>query len=760
MTHRITTQIPRSPRSPRYAALLFIGLLGLGGCATDRFSENPPAWSETLLRHNADIVTDSGTASTDSSDGNAPSRSNTDGPRKKSEILLSGTGRLVRTPPSVAIAKADEAGDIKLNFQNANLLEVVKVIMADMLGLNYTVDPAVKGTVSMQTTRGLRREDLIPTLEMLLRMNEAALIRDEGLYRIVPLAKALTEVRAPQLGDASTTLPPGYSVKVVPLKYISAREMAEILDPFLATESQLLRVDSNRNLLIIASASGHMENLLDLVSMFDVDRMAGMSVGLFTPDFVDVKTLSGELEQLLSDPDVGLMAGLVRFIPIERLNGLIVVATRPEHLRTVRDWVRRLDRASDSAGQRLFVYRVQHGKASELAKILGDLFREQSASRRTDVELAPGLKKTSLGEKPRSDQKKPGDTVVGTDKKPTPETGGSNRNGVLIDRNPRIQIIADEPNNALLILATASEYRQILAALRQLDINPMQVLIEVTIAEISLTDKLSYGVEWFFRNHFGSKVGVGTLDLGTAAGIAAPQPSFSYALQAAAGTPQAILSLLARESNLSVISSPTLLVLNNEEATIQVGDEVPISVQQQQATNQTANIVNSIEYRETGIVLKVKPRINSGGLVFMDVEQEASKVPDTSTTNTLTPRISQRKIKSSVAVHSGDTIILGGLIQDNRDRTEAGVPFFHKLPIVGGAFGRKEDNKSRTELIVLITPHAVKNRRTALQVTETFRRRLQQLIQPREPETNDQTTMKTKESDLQHPAVVPPASSR
>ena len=256
----------------------------------------------------------------------------------------------------------------------------------------------------------------------------------------------------------------------------------------------------------------------------------------------------------------------------------------------------------------------------------------------------------------------------------------------------------------------------------------MQVLIEVTIAEVTLSDNLSYGVEWFFKNAFGSKTGVATLDLGTAAGLNALQPGFSYALSGEDDVVRGVLNLLATESNLSVISSPSLLVLNNQEATIQVGDEVPVSTQQQQSTATDANIINSIEYRDTGILLKVKPRINSGGLVIMEVEQEASLVPSTNNADPLTPRIQQRKISSTVAVNSGNTIILGGLIQDNRDRAESGIPGFHKIPFVGALFGTKADNQDRTELIVLITPRAVSNNTAALQVTEEFRQRLQRLI--------------------------------
>lgn len=728
------TSFKKSIRHLRKSVLLMsmAATLLTGGCATERFAERSPAWAERLQK--AQPTAESVQALRPSP---AEAQRNGRPTAVDPSFYKPGNDVLIRPPATVAAGRAEPDGDVKLNFQNANLLEVVKVILGDMLEANYTVDPAVQGSVTMQTTRALRQDDLVPTLELLLRMNGAALVTADNFYRVVPLANALVETRAPQLGDSKLALPKGYGVRLVPLQYVAAEEMSQILTPFVSGTNQILRVDSSRNLLILAGTSSDMDRLLETVDVFDVDRMAGMSVALFTPDFVDAPTLASDLEQLLADPTHGLMAGMVRFIVVERLNGLMVVTPRAEYLSQVREWIGRLDRNTGDAGPRLFIYRVQNGEAVELAKTLGDLF-DYDKSESREASLAPGLRPATIGPRPDdtprgpnspsdSAQPEPPSSTVTTIRQPE-SFGQAQSDGLEISRGKRIQIIADEPNNALLILARGSEYRQILAALKQLDVSPMQVLIEVTIAEVTLSDNLSYGVEWFFKNAFGSKTGVATLDLGTAAGLNAAQPGFSYALFGEDDVVRGVLNLLATESNLSVISSPSLLVLNNQEATIQVGDEVPVSTQQQQSTATDANIINSIEYRNTGILLKVKPRINSGGLVIMEVEQEASLVPSTNNTDPLTPRIQQRKISSTVAVNSGNTIILGGLIQDNRDQSESGIPGFHKLPFVGALFGTKADNQDRTELIVLITPRAVSNNTAALQVTEEFRQRLQRLI--------------------------------
>jgi general secretion pathway protein D len=737
----------RSLRGVGPFILALVLSLVLGACGGDRFiDDRPPAWGDSLT------TTRTTTAAPDS-----PAQKTQDGADARSQddpgFYLPGSGKMMRPPEAriepIADARKQADGDIKLNFQNANLLEVVKVILGDMLGTSYTVDPAVQGLVSMQTTRALHRDDLLPTLELLLRMNNAALITTNDVYRVVPLAKALAEVRVSQLGDSTLSLPPGFSVRVVPLRYVSADEMAQILEPIVTGNNQLLRVDSSRNLLILAGSGSDIERLLETIHMFDVDRMAGMSVALFTPDFVDAETLATDLETLLADPQHGLMPGMVQFTVIERLNGLMVVTPRAEHLARVRQWIRRLDRNTGDASQRLFIYRVQNGKATDLADVLNRLFNVETRTIEQEASLAPGLTPATIGEPPRNVPDATTTTVANSRreiapdaprkdaKTPTSVTGPGE--GFEINRDETVQVIADEPNNALLILARGEQYRQILTALKQLDVSPMQVLIEVTIAQVTLADNLSFGVEWFFRNEFGSTTGVGTLDLGS--GIAGVVPGFSYALS---GTDvRFVLNTLAEETNLSILSSPSLLVLNNQEATINVGEEVPVAVNERQSTvvqPDDTPIVNSIEYRDTGVLLTVKPRVNAGGLVIMEVDQEVSQAPSTSGADRLTPRISKRKINSTVAVNSGDTIILGGLIQEERDLSEEGIPWFHKVPVVGALFGTKTDNQKRTELIVLITPRAISNSTAALQVTEEYRRRLQKLIPSQAAETSPGTT--------------------
>jgi general secretion pathway protein D len=704
------------------AKLLALLVLLTGGCT------NQPTHNDSLERALKPVTSRLGDASTDTNTAPAP-----EADHPAAGFYQPGSGKLVGKPHP--IAKMDEqGGDITLNFQNTNLLEVIKVMLGDMLGVNYIVDARVQGSVTLQTSRPLQRDDLLPTLEMLLRMNGAALVPDGQLYRVVPLASAAGDVASPQLGDTSLPLPHGYSVRVVPLQYIAAEEMAQILQPFAAGSNQVLRVDQQRNLLILAASGDDMSRLMETIRIFDVDRMAGMSVALFTPEFVDAKTLGEELQKVLADKDKGLLKGLVRFEVIQRLNGLMVVTPRAELLAQVRNWVQRLDQDSGGAGQRLFFYRVHNGKAADLAEVLNQLFEpEQQAP---PAQLAPGLQ-LAESTSPAPVTPQPQGAAPRPAAKPARPAAKPARagNGLAFSPRAKVKVIADEPNNALLILASGSEYRQILAALKQLDAVPLQVLIEVTIAEVSLTNNLEYGVEWFFNNKLGSYTGRGTLELGLtdigAAGIAGATSgvqAFSYALTRG-GNVNGLLNLLAEESNISIISSPSLLVLNNQEARIQVGDEISIKTAEQSSVTAGTDtaLTSTFERRETGVLLTVKPRVNPGGLVIMDVEQEVSNVPqaDVGSDN---PRIQKRNIKSTVAVQSGDSVMLGGLIKDNRDHTETGVPVVHQVPVLGTLFGNKADNSDRTELLVVITPRAITDRNNALQVTDEFRRKLNTLI--------------------------------
>ncbi|MDA0824649.1 MAG: type II secretion system secretin GspD, partial [Proteobacteria bacterium] len=459
---------------------------------------------------------------------------------------------------------------------------------------------------------------------------------------------------------------------------------------------------------------------LETVAIFDVDWMKGMSVGLVKLDFVAPEVLVGELEKALEGESGKVMDGLVRLIALDRLRSVLVVTPSRSALTEIENWIERLDTPSDTAEPRVYVFRLQNSKAIDVAALLNDVFPSAQSSQGRDraPELAPGLDPITL----QSQGEAPG---ISRDFGPS--------SGPALNLGEKVRIIADETHNGLVILATPREYQLIIDAVKKLDLIPLQVLIEATIIEVSLNDSLEYGVEWFFKNGLPeNKRGQGLLDLG-GAGIGSLIPGFSYAVIDNAGQVRAAINALATESRISVLSSPSLMVLNNQTATINVGDEIPIPTRSSTSNvDPNAPTVNEIQYRNTGVTLQVTPRVNAGGLVTMEVDQEVSAAVGTTTSGLDAPTIQQRKITSTIAIQSGDTIVMGGLIRDSATDDSSGLPYIRNLPVIGKLFGQESDAKRRTELIVLITPHAIDNTDDAREVTREYGEKLKGFATPTE----------------------------
>ena len=703
--------------------------LGLGSCAhqpTEQVAvevvpkpatRQPPPVSETLL-------------------GGGPEE------KAKDELkarMYPGTGKMVQPPPARKEQKA-AAGEVVLNFENADLREVIKVVLGDMLGENFVIDPQVKGAVTVQTSRPLTKEALLPTLESVLRMNGAALLRlPQGGYQIKPLAAALQGTVTPQLASVPTNLPPGYDVQIVPLKFVSVADMQKLLEPF-APPGGIIRADEVRNMLILAGTRDELAHLLDTIQSFDVDWLAGMSVGIFPLHSVEAKTMNDELEKVFGETGKGPLAGLVRIVPVERLNALLVVTTQSKYLEKARTWIERLDRGTGGTTARIYVYHVQNSKAEHLADVLGELFGggEKRGRGAGGPQLAPGLAPAAIGSAaplgisyrpplggssptpapPASPVPAPG-TGQFTSTSPTFSTSGmqstlgeglggslgagqftsasgtqstlggglggsmgggtASRPGGGLGGGPggvsggtaagatlnlggsEARIIADKDNNALVILATPSDYETIEAALRKLDVIPRQVLIEASVVEVTLDDTLQYGIEWFFSHNVNTYTGLGTFGLApngdSAINInslpAVSGAGFSYALADRAGLVHVLLNQLAAKGLTNVLSSPQLMVLDNQTANIKVGRQIPIPTGSTLTTG--GNTETSIQYRDTGVLLEVTPRVNAGGLVTLDISQEVTD-PGVSITvgnSNQAATFNQRTLKTTVAVQSG-----------------------------------------------------------------------------------------------------------
>ncbi len=605
-------------------------------------------------------------------------------------------------------------GDITFNFQGAEIGEIVKTILGDILQANYILDDRVRGLANMQTIRPIARDALIPTLEKLLQVNGAALVDQGDFYEVVPI----DSINGGTVSLKTTlSADKGYQMLVVPLRYIGAQEMVKILEP-MKPQQGLMEADARRNILTLAGTQAELINLKETIKVFDVDQLQGMSVGLFRLQSVDPEQLMSELEVIFGDAAEGPLAGVVRFLPIERLNALLVITPQKKYLSDAGAWIRRLDRTEGAQGLGMYVYYVQNGRAESMAEMLSDLFAGQ---RRNRVERESNTARSAATATP-APESNDGETATITRAEATSSAPASLEVG-------DVEIIADTENNALLIMASPTDYDKVYRAIQKLDVLPLQVLVEATIVEVSLEDDLQYGLNWFFKSHLGSnRKDIGTIGgspINTAADLAS---SASFEVFKA-GQTRALLNLLASDQRLNVISSPSLMVLDNRTAEIRVGDQVPIRTSSTTNTNSdNLNTTSTIQYRDTGVLLEVTPRVNAGGMVVLDITQEVNDVAaETTSSNIDSPTITQRRINTSVAVQSGETLVLGGLIRENRSNGGEGVPYLRHVPVVGWAFGSRGKSVNRTELVVMITPTAVTDTADAREVTREYQNKLRSL---------------------------------
>jgi len=614
-----------------------------------------------------------------------------------------GSGLVVGTPEGTG---STISGDIVLNFDETPIEDVVGVIFSEHLGRKYSIDPAVQGNITFRGTRGISEEELLPVLENLLAAKNAALIEQDGGYRVVPATDAPSLANTSILG---TDIAPdgGFRSVIIPLKFISSRDMAEIV----SSHGVQATANHERNLLVVAGTTGQIRQVKRLVDTFDVNWLQGMSFALHPLEHADSNEVAQELRSIFLTGDPSAGGGGARVISLERLNAILVVSPHPDLLSEYEIWIEKLDRVSGKDGQSLYVYRVQHGRAEDLATVLNDIF------------LPRTMRRVTLQSEPRDQLNYPSLQPLGAVDASLEQSMSGSVNGV---GGASVRVIADKNNNALLILSDPQNYQIVESALRRLDVEPLQVLVEASIVEVILGDELKYGLEWFMRGHSGDYTGEGLLNfgLGDSNVIGPVIPGFSYIVRKA-GQVRAALNALAEDSRINVLSSPALMVLNNETATIRVGDEVPIATRSSVSNiDPNAPTVNEIEYRDTGVLLNVTPRVNVGGMVTMDIDQEVSNVTETTTSTLDSPTIGQRRITSSVAVDSGETIVLGGLIREQEATRESGIPGLYKIPVLGKLFGTTTKVRERTELIVLITPRAVYKPDDMRAITDEYERKM------------------------------------
>jgi len=692
--------------------------------------------------------------------------------------ITTGTGEFVK---AVGLPKPKPveagAGTVTFNFENQPVESVVKAILGDLLHENYLIVPGVQGNVSFSTSQPVTAEQALPILETLLSWTGNALVRSGDRYVVLPSKDAVAGNLVPSIGASAP--PGGLQARLFPLHFISATEMQKLIKPFARPDATLL-ADPTRNVLVMAGTPSELENYQRTIATFDVDWLRGMSVGVFSLQRAEVKDLTPTLDKLFGDKGNTPMAGLLRFIPIERTNSLVVISPQPAYLEEVKSWIDRIDRGGGNEPQ-LYVYDARNVQAADLAKYLSDIYGGGSGSNGGSGDrggrVGPGLTSGTLGGD--NDLGNRGGSGLGSTTgafgnsssnsqgllNTTNNTNGglgsnsygsnsgssfgggggfagsgfndddnnsSNRNSGPVTTDEGVRITSVDANNQLMVRCRPSQWSEIEQAIKRLDAVPLQVQIETRILEVALTGSFEFGVQWYLEGLVG----------GTNGTVGQPGNKQQWALGDGGNVFQqgkdaffysfvnnnlaVALRAIEKSGNTKTLSAPSLVVLNNQKAHIQVGDQIPITQTFVNTNANSDNTIGQVEYKDTGVILNVRPRVNPGGLVYLNINQVVSApgLRDTATGNF---PIQQREVATQVAVQSGQTVLLGGLIKQQEGISDTGIPGLNRLPVVGRLFGSTARNRDRTELIVLITPRVISNGEEAKQVTDEYQRKFESL---------------------------------
>jgi len=632
------------------------------------------------------------------------------------QVVSLGSGTFVQAAGTGKGSGYATDDGVTLNFEQANLREFLRVVFDTILHENYVVDKQVQGTVTLHTSRPVRQDVVISIVETVLHSNAAALVRDEGIYKIVPLAKAASQSQSPVVGRYASGNSRGYGVQVVPLQYASAGELQKILSSFVADGANI-QADELRNVLILSGPRFRLDELLATIRTFDVDWLQGMSFGLFRLQYADASVLIEEIQAVISSDGSLQPGGNIRLLPIERLNAVLVISHQPGYIATVRKLIEQFDWGVESAaGRRLYVYDLENGTAESIAGVLQEVFGQAATS--VSQSFGDGLA-SDVFRSAQSLSRPPPVPGASVGRIGAAQTLGGD-GGILAESQSVVSIIADKDNNAILVLASQQDYRAIEAAIKRLDIAPRQVLMEATIAEVTLSDTLDYGVRWFLEN------GDHQLGFGAPVPTTASGDGLAFAFFDQDNDVRAFFDTLASESSVKFLSTPQVMVLDNQTANIRVGDQIPVTTRSSQSTtNPDAPIVTEVQFRDTGTLLTVTPRIKAGGQVSLDISLEVS-LPGTEPAvgGGGNVAIAQRTINSSVIVQNGQTVVLGGLILENTSDSKSGIPLLMHIPLLGNLFSSTSKDVFRTELIVTMTPRVIENQREMRQITEELRRRM------------------------------------
>ena len=672
---------------------------------------------------------------------------------------------------SVSIGRAageSGAGSVTLDFADTDIREVASQILGNNLHLNYTIDPSVHGTATLRTVVPLTNGQLIPVLQSLLQQNGATLVQAGGVYRVLPIAAA--QGIAGGVGTAGGTM--------VALRYAAADDLAKALQPYAQAGSRIVAVPAS-NSLIISGEPAQRDALVDLIRAFDIDALAGQSYALFPVENGAAADFADALKQAFRAQTGGTLASQIRVVAMARVNAVLVIANSPAYITQARRAFEVVERGRRQTMRSWHVYYLQNGTANDVAYVLQQAFTPSAVTAQPSARATgqgntqmtgississfggtsssggsggsssglsglTGSSSSSLtGSGTGGGTGSTGSGAAGTPSTPGGAATGSNpllggignsAGGGGADQST-MRIIPNPDNNAILIYGTGQEEDTVEAMLHKIDILPLQVRIDAIIAEVTLNDNLNYGTQFFFRHHSIngglSEAATNPVQFATAGTSVLPLPATalpSFVFNAAGKDGDLVLQALQDVTTVKVLSAPELLVLDNETAQLQVGNSVPIQNGTLSTVGSAVGTVTSTSYVSTGVITQVTPRVNSGGLVTLDVQQEVSAVLAASSgasgSSINSPTFSDRAVKSRIVVQDGQTIGMAGLITDNVQTGNTGIPWLKDIPVLGLLTGNQANQRTRTELLILLTPHVLHDQRDARALTEDLREQL------------------------------------
>jgi len=644
-----------------------------------------------------------------------------------------GRDRQLTTAERRSISRL-QGEQFEISLENADIAAAARAVLGEVLDIGYSIDPRVTGQVSIVTGRPLAADQILAMFESALRSSGIAMVREQDRLRLMPATEAIGIAEL----DPGPNIEPGYGVTTLELRHVSSETIVPLMENFVA-RSGMVREDRARNAIIIQGTASERRSAVEAARSFDQDWLADQSVGIFHVTNSSAEAIMPELERVLDLGEGGRGSSMIRVQPIARSNSILVVANSRDMLQRAGTWVQRLDRL-DASASNLRVYQARHVDAEKLAKMVNDVFADgvasgggEDPSSQFPPEASPTIQEASARASAmgRNLDQRMGDGTGARTQGGSGSLGQTNSGGgsSSVGWNG-IRITANVDNNTLLIYARPDQQKLIERAITALDKPSAQVAIEATIAEVVLTNDLRYGVQFFLRdgNH-------GSVDLIRDVGgqlIDRVLPGFNLIL-GPQNSPQVVLDALRGITEVKVLSSPSVVVIDNKPASLQVGDEVPIVTRTAQSvTDPDAPIVNNIEFRNTGVILNVLPRITADGTINLTIEQEISSVSGAQS-ESLTPTISQRRVNSTVSVASGQTVLLGGMISERQERGRDGIPVLGEIPVIGDAFRKTGNFATRTELIVLIRAQVIRDSLDAQQIAEEMRSQLHLMNEPSRP---------------------------